>query len=291
MADKSKSCYDAGEIPKPWTLNPKSCYDAGEIILSDTTVDKVKKCCGVEAGEDGRIRCIEPAAVLTSIGVRSVKGLGSMRLWSAADGRGENMQSSPQAHMCRATGGERVSVNFSQFSVPSMEDSNSMLLKPFQEWIGFTRRLGQKDHTEDMQDFEDLLDMLPQSSSLDMQPSLMFRFRYASVEAAYSIWLTRTIVKSRNFFIFSSVLYAVFMVPIAHSHATFSLEPVASSTGWIAFTVISIFFLCTVPLALAIAVYLSFYASVKIKERYAWVSCTCFETIEFGHSRECRADT
>jgi hypothetical protein len=230
-------------------------------------------CCGVEVGEDGRIRCIEPAAVLTSIGVRSVKGLGSMRLWSATDGAGEKMQSSPEAHLtCRATGGD----SFSAISAPLMERGSSLGFHAFEEWISFSRGLGEKDHVADMQYFEDLLNMLPQISKFDMQPSLMFRFRSASVEAAYSIWLNRTMVKSRNFFIFSAVLYAVFMVLIAHSHSTFSLEPVASSTEWMAFTVISMFFLCTLPLALAIAAYLSIYASVKIKERYAWVSCACF---------------
>lgn len=238
-------------------------------------------CCGVEAGEDGRIRCIDPAAVLTIVGVRSVKGLGSMRLWRAEAGRGDNMQINPGACLtCRATGRERIS-RFSDFSNSSMENSGAMSFKPFAEWMTFTRGLEGRDQIEDMQNFDSLLDFLPQNSSLDMQPSLMFRFRNTSIEAAYNIWFNRTMVKSRKFLIFFSVLYAVFSVPVAHSLAKFSLEPIASSTEWMAFTVVSIVFLCTIPLALAVAAYLLIYASVNTKERYAWVSNPrlCFESI------------
>ena len=256
----------------------KFCHDAGEIILSDTTVEKVKMCCGVEACEDGRIRCIDPAAVLTIVGVRSVKGLGSMRLWRAEAGRGDNMQINPGACLtCRGTGRERIS----KFSISSMGSSDANSFRPFAEWMTFSRGLRERDQIEDMQNFDSLLNFLPQNSLLDMQPSLMFRFRNTSIEAAYGIWFNRTMVKSRKFLIFLSVLYAVFAVPVAHSHAKFSLEPIASSTEWMAFTVVSIVFLCTIPLALAVAAYLLIYASVNVKERYAWVSNLrlCFESI------------
>jgi hypothetical protein len=254
-------------------------------------VASTRECCGVEIGGDGRVWFGNPAAVLTTVGERDVKGLGSMRLW--------RLDPAPQGcpHdilVCQANKIEPAEISLYQhLTDPStwmaikqssdvMSGSSDMMRGPISKWVSWMSYmdLEEKNSSETLA-LEEALQVLTRFSTMPIQSHPPFHFGAPQIEKVFMAWRrTNSDVSSlKVFFVFMYLLYAVVAVVTVHSLATFQIEQIVHETEFKNFMIACVFFLCTTPPALAVAAYVSIYASASTRKKYIWVSIAHTRTI------------
>lgn len=231
----------------------------------------------MEIGGDGRVWFGKPAAVLTTVGERDVKGLGSMRLW--------RLDPAPQGCprdilVCQANKIDPTELLSSQLETSvstwmAIKDSSDMMMKgPISKWVNWMSYmdLEEKNSSETLA-LEGALQVLTRFPTMRIQSHPPFHFSASQIEKVFMAWRrTNSDVSSlKIFFVFMYLLYAVVAVVTVHSLATFYIESIVHETEFKNFMIACVFFLCTTPFALAVAAYVSIYASASTREKYIWV--------------------
>jgi hypothetical protein len=239
----------------------------------------------VEIGGDGRIWFGKPAAVLTTVGERNVKGLGLMRLWridSAPRGCphdipvcGANQYVQEEQH------GSTFVRSSAQCWQSSGKSSNFMggAISKWADWMSYMT-LEDKDNSE-TRALEEALHAFSRIPTMPIQSHPPFHFRASQIEKVFIAWrhAISDVSSLKVFFALMYLLYGMVAVVTVHSLATIQIESIVHETEYRHFMLVCVFFLCTTPFALAVAAYVSIYAPAPTRKKYIWVRISHPSTI------------